>query len=177
MAPETADPGNEAATSGSVDLELEVVAGDANGETITVADELVIGRHAPGLGMVANDVELSREHSRIVRGEDGAYTIEDLGSTNGTFVNGSRVESVQALALGDTIEVGTAGLLVKSLPTPPTPPGQETSVRGVAPVALPVLDLRLRVDFEAREVHLSSDGEPAVRLAFDSGRWRIEAEG
>src|SRR3954464_2731501 len=96
------------------DLELEVVAGDANGEMITVADELVIGRQAPGLGMLANDIELSREHARIARAENGVYTIEDLGSTNGTFVNGSPVEDVQALVVGDTIELGGAGLLVKS---------------------------------------------------------------
>jgi len=154
---------------------LAIVEGQEAGRQIPLSGTVLIGRD-PSADVVVEDAEVSTRHASFAPSEGGAV-VEDLGSTNGTFVNGSRVESVQALALGDTIEVGTAGLLVKSLPTPPTPPGQETSVRGVAPVALPVLDLRLRVDFEAREVHLSSDGEPAVRLAFDSGRWRIEAEG
>jgi len=161
----------------TVGLELEVVAGEGNGETITVADELVIGRHAPGLGAIANDVELSRQHARIARAEDGAYTIEDLGSTNGTSVNGAPVESVKGLALGDTIEVGTVGLLVKSLPMSSAPPGQETMMRGVAPAAAPPpppLDLRLHVDFESREVQISRDGEPGVRLSLDDGSWRLE---
>ena len=40
--------------------------------------------------IVINDREVSRHHLRLMRGNDG-YTIEDLGSTNGTFVNGKRV--------------------------------------------------------------------------------------
>ena len=157
-------------------LELEVVAGAASGETITVTDELVIGRHAPGLGAIANDVELSRRHARIARGEDGAYTIEDLGSTNGTSLNGARVESVHGLALGDTIELGSVGLLVKGLPTPAAPRGQETLAHEVAPIPIPALDLRLRVDFEARVVHLSREDEPGVRFSLDDGSWRLETE-
>ena len=159
-------------------LELEVVAGGPNGELIAVGDELLIGRHAPGLGEIANDVELSRQHARIARGENGAYTIEDLGSTNGTSVNGERVEAVQSLALGDTIELGNVGLLVKSLPTPAAPRGQETLAHGVALVAPPPLDLRVHVDFEARELRLAREGdEQAACLDLDTGAWRIETEG
>jgi predicted component of type VI protein secretion system len=172
-----------------------VVSGAANGELITVADELLIGRDAPGAGSLAGDEQLSRRHARIAddRG-DGGYTIEDLGSTNGTFVNGARVESARTLAPGDTIQVGSAGLLVKRLPKSASPPGKETTTHGVVPtpaveapvvdtpveaapvVAIPALDLQLRIDFEAREVHLSSSDEPDVRLVLEDGRWRMKQQ-
>jgi ABC-type multidrug transport system ATPase subunit len=72
---------------------------------------LTLGRGSP------NDIPLdhpavSRRHARIARlslsgaERDGDYVIEDLGSTNGTFVNGERVVESRPLRPGDTIRVG-----------------------------------------------------------------------
>lgn len=55
--------------------------------------------------IVINDREVSRHHLRLTRGADG-YTIEDLGSTNGTFVNGKRVSGATALKNGDMVGLG-----------------------------------------------------------------------
>ncbi|MEL6310360.1 MAG: FHA domain-containing protein [Chloroflexota bacterium] len=55
--------------------------------------------------IVINDREVSRHHLRFTRGADG-YTIEDLGSTNGTFVNGKRVAGATALKNGDMVGLG-----------------------------------------------------------------------
>jgi len=55
---------------------------------------------------------VSRRHARIVvRGETA--TIEDLGSRNGTYVQGERVETPRALASGDTIKIGAAKLVFR----------------------------------------------------------------
>lgn len=74
--------------------------------------ELVIGRAADGEGQFGDDPELSRRHARITRGPDGRLTIEDLGSANGTFVNGRRIDDPQPLHAGDTIAVGQTTLEV-----------------------------------------------------------------
>ena len=53
-----------------------------------------------------DDPEISRRHSRISRGAGGGFVVEDLGSRNGTWVNGLRVERT-ALAFGDKLRLGS----------------------------------------------------------------------
>ena len=77
---------------------LEVVAGKAAGMSIVVDDELVVGRNAEGAGKLAEDGELSRSHARIALDGNGFCAVEDLGSTNGTFVNGLRITTPQTLS-------------------------------------------------------------------------------
>jgi predicted component of type VI protein secretion system len=97
---------------------FEVVAGRAIGMSILLDDELLIGRHADGAGRLADDDEISRSHARISLDRSGFCAIEDLGSTNGTFVNGLRIAGPQTLSVGDTIEVGGTTLVVRELPIP-----------------------------------------------------------
>jgi hypothetical protein len=97
---------------------FEVVAGRAIGMSILLDDELLIGRHADGAGRLADDDEISRSHARISLDRSGFCAIEDLGSTNGTFVNGLRIAGPQTLSVGDTVEVGGTTLVVRELPIP-----------------------------------------------------------
>ena len=99
---------------------LEVVAGRAIGMSVLIDDELLIGRHADGAGRLADDEEISRSHARISLDRSGFCAIEDLGSTNGTFVNGLRLAGPQTLSVGDTVEVGGTTLVVRELPIPAT---------------------------------------------------------
>jgi predicted component of type VI protein secretion system len=102
----------------SASARIEVVAGNAAGTWLDVTDELLIGRHADGLGRLGDDELLSRYHARVSLGAGESCSVEDLGSTNGTFVNGSRISAPQALKQGDTIELGDSRLVVRELPTP-----------------------------------------------------------
>jgi pSer/pThr/pTyr-binding forkhead associated (FHA) protein len=99
---------------------------------------LLIGRHADGAGRLAEDDEISRSHARISLDRSGFCAIEDLGSTNGTFVNGLRITAPHTLSVGDTIEVGGTTLVVRELPIAATerplkavPPKPTTAPRGV----------------------------------------------
>ncbi|HEY3123236.1 MAG TPA: FHA domain-containing protein, partial [Thermoanaerobaculia bacterium] len=61
-----------------------------------------------------SDKMLSRQHARIVRDTNGGLTVEDLGSRNGTFLNGERLVILQPLKSGDRITVGGVTLKVES---------------------------------------------------------------
>lgn len=110
--------------------------------SLLVENELLIGRHAQGAGRLAEDPEISRSHARLTLEQSGFCAVEDLGSTNGTFVNGLRINGPQTLSEGDTIELGATTLVVRDLPgTAPdvaahTPPTQATLVPRSA-VAMP----------------------------------------
>lgn len=67
--------------------------------------EIVIGRSAD-LDMVLVEDMVSRKHARLLATADGV-TLADLGSTNGTFVNGQRVDEIE-LKEGDRILIGTS---------------------------------------------------------------------
>lgn len=64
----------------------------------------VIGRH-PECELNLRMDDVSRRHAEV-RFDDGTWQARDLGSTNGTFVNGEKVEGSQTLKPGDLIEVG-----------------------------------------------------------------------
>src|SRR4051812_39552487 len=98
---------------------LRVTDGPAAGSVLTVTDdELLIGRQAPGPGKLGNDIEISRRHARVVRESNGQFLIEDLGSTNGTYVNGERIVGAQVLNAGDVLEMGDTKLTVEALDAP-----------------------------------------------------------
>jgi pSer/pThr/pTyr-binding forkhead associated (FHA) protein len=74
------------------------------------AQEVTIGRDAVNI-VAINDGEVSRKHARMeLRG--AKYVIQDLGSTNGTFINGTRVSGMQELNPGDTVSFGEGIVLV-----------------------------------------------------------------
>ena len=64
-----------------------------------------IGRQ-PGCAVQLNVARISRVHAEIRRDEYGYLVIADLGSTNGTFVNGRRLEASARIISGDVIHVG-----------------------------------------------------------------------
>jgi predicted component of type VI protein secretion system len=66
--------------------------------------EISIGREA-GSDVCINDVEVSRQHARLVS-QFGDYLLDDLESTNGTFVNGQRITGQRILKPGDSIFLG-----------------------------------------------------------------------
>jgi DNA-binding beta-propeller fold protein YncE len=86
---------------------LRVTAGPAAGSTIAVDGEVTIGRDGrPGGVSFEADDEISRRHAQFRPLASGAVLLEDLGSSNGTFVNGDRIDIPRLLALGDEIRVG-----------------------------------------------------------------------
>jgi EmrB/QacA subfamily drug resistance transporter len=103
--------------------ELLISSGANDGRVIAVADNTVLGRDAEA-DVVLQDPsgKLSRRHARI-RLSDGMPVLEDLDSTNGTFLNGKRIAEPRPLSAGDRIEIGESTL--EFTPAPDLGPAEE----------------------------------------------------
>jgi pSer/pThr/pTyr-binding forkhead associated (FHA) protein len=80
---------------------LIFLAGPLAGRRVEVHAEVVVGRDE-GVGLVVDDPEISRRHATL-RPSGDAVEIEDLGSLNGTYVNGGRIATRVLLTPGDVV--------------------------------------------------------------------------
>lgn len=81
------------------------------GQEVEVSNVVVMGRSEEA-DVVLGDPYASDFHMRLVAAENG-ITLHDLGSTNGTYVNGRRVTAPLQLRRGDTIQVGKTVMEVR----------------------------------------------------------------
>jgi len=79
------------------------------GGTIEVTSATTVGRDAGSGIRLERDEFVSARHARIEPRTDGVW-ISDLGSTNGTFVNGGRVKRERTLRAGDIVRIGETEL-------------------------------------------------------------------
>ncbi|HEV3141754.1 MAG TPA: GGDEF domain-containing protein [Vicinamibacterales bacterium] len=90
---------------------LIVITGRSAGRMFRLRDDdVVIGRSADEASIVLEDDGVSRRHCRITRQSDGTVQAVDLGSTNGTYFNGARID-VATLHDGDKIQLGSTTIL------------------------------------------------------------------
>jgi pSer/pThr/pTyr-binding forkhead associated (FHA) protein len=129
---------------GPTRLALRFISGKYQGGEYPLEEgrQIVIGRSSD-LDMVLVEEMVSRRHAQITM-SGGVITIEDLGSTNGTFVNGEKIQQA-TLREGDRVLVGTSILKVVSVPLDatrtegsgaarrPAPTLQHRTVMGEAP--------------------------------------------
>jgi adenylate cyclase len=95
-------------------LRLEIVTGVGKGTTADVGGIAVLGR-GDTCSFVIPDPAVSREHAVIRPSEDGqGYVLEDLGSSSGTYVNGTPARRA-TLQDGDTIRIGSVEMRVRRL--------------------------------------------------------------
>src|SRR6266566_1422223 len=88
---------------------------------------VVIGRQ-PDSAVWLESTAVSRQHAQLLHLDDG-YFIEDLGSSNGTFLNGRRIQERTSLTEGDTLQIGP--YLFALRPDPPTPPPNGSEERQI----------------------------------------------
>jgi pSer/pThr/pTyr-binding forkhead associated (FHA) protein len=99
-------------------------------------NQIVIGREE-GMDIALQDPESSRRHA-LVSWRGGQFVIEDLGSTNGTFVNGVQITAPQVLNPGDSIGIGQTALVFHTTETQmdtQLPPQQAPAYSSAAPAA------------------------------------------
>ena len=140
------------------DLVLEIVEGPGAGERVSLDGDLEVGREH-GLDLTLDDEQTSRHHARFTL-EGGEAFIEDLGSTNGTYVNDDLIHSRRLLEPGDSIRLGVTVLELHTA-------SQPTAVRPVPEVTqLGATVLASPPEQELAPVAVASASEaPAFRIS------------
>ncbi|OYN85104.1 FHA domain-containing protein FhaB/FipA [Parenemella sanctibonifatiensis] len=92
---------------------LVITQGRQNGLQTPLQDDLRIGR-SNDCALVLDDDYVSTRHARIYPDGEGNFVVEDTGSTNGTYVNGQRIQTPTLIGLEDTVRIGRT--LMKLVP-------------------------------------------------------------
>ena len=79
------------------------------GTIFAVAEELTIGRAAGCTVSITDDTFISQLHARVFV-QDGEVFVEDLGSTNGSYLNGQRLSRAMPISKGDRLQIGNTVL-------------------------------------------------------------------
>src|SRR5215217_6197106 len=87
------------------DSSLVIHQGAGAGNEHPVDGELILGREHGSADVVIPDPGVSRHHARVLP-EAGTLIVEDLGSSNGTYVNGRRINGPVELSAGDEVQLG-----------------------------------------------------------------------
>ena len=104
MRPVSAAPVAEAKPASRPPEKLSVTAPNAKPRTFDIDDELIIGR-ADKCHVVIGDSYASQVHARVFKKQDNVY-IEDMGSTNGTYLNRKKVTAPVKVNRGDVARIG-----------------------------------------------------------------------
>jgi predicted component of type VI protein secretion system len=157
-----------------MDFQLRIVRGRAGAETLKLGDGItVVGRH-DDCQLRIKSSQVSRRHCELFE-KKGLLLVKDLGSSNGTYVNGKKIESQQVLEPGDEITVGQVRLRVEKLGAPPAakaappavPPG-DTAISEAIPLVGDDDNIEIDFDFDFDEEPAPlddiplSDEEPAT---------------
>jgi predicted component of type VI protein secretion system len=113
-------------------LMLEIIEGPSAGRQFEITQPVVIGRDATA-DLVIDDTQASRRHARIEPSAHGAI-VEDLGSTNGTFINENELHGRAEVGPNDELIVGVTVMQVR---TPQEVQRQPSAVRAVPSFSIP----------------------------------------
>ena len=110
---------------------LLITAGPDAGTSHPLAEDAVVGRSLRA-DIVLSDEAASREHARL-RPEGVTVVIEDLDSSNGTWVNGEQIDSPRRLEEGDVVQIGdttmTLNMETGEQPSETLTPSEPTVIR------------------------------------------------
>jgi len=133
-----------------------VTAGPEAGRRVELGQEVAIGRQDADL--VVEDPEVSRRHA-VLRRSGGSVVVEDLDSTNGTFVNGERIRGPIKVGPGDQVRVGRTTLEID-----PDQRAADTIVSlPVRPDQIPSSEAQPSVDVSAESVDVVAEDEDATQ--------------
>jgi len=93
--------------------QLHILSGSRAGQIIPLSDRILVGRGGDS-NLPIDDDYASTHHAEFAQGIDGAWFVEDLRSTNGTYVNGERIEELTQLAIGDEVRIGRTTMAVEA---------------------------------------------------------------
>jgi type III secretion system YscD/HrpQ family protein len=93
---------------------LKVISGPNSGAEFGMdkSKSYILGKDPESCDIAFNDLSISKQHAKIDIDDVGNFSIEDLGSKNGTFVNGLPIKEKTVLSMQDFVNVGTTSFLI-----------------------------------------------------------------
>jgi len=155
-----------------MDYELLVVRGRAStNKAIKLADGVTTVGRQDECQLRIKSSQVSRRHCELFE-QKGLLLVKDLGSANGTFVNGKRIQGQRVLEPGDELTIGQVKLRVAKVGEPPPPPRVkpaakkpgDTDLMGVlAPAGSGEDEFEIEFDGDA-EPAFDGEAEPAFEI-------------
>lgn len=145
---------------------------------------VTIGRSSQN-DITVNDPKVSRHHCQIVQYDDGSYGIVDFGSTNGTYVNGQRVQGEERMNPNDEVRIGYTTLPWRSYFGIVVPPSKKTNVLpivlGVAGgvLVMAAMIVLLVVHFRGgreKDVYFTGNYPPVAQVTFEQNGYSRSIE-
>jgi len=150
---------------------VEILNGNHAGSRFDLAaDQNVIGRY-PFCDIVLQDTSVSRQHAQIVRAGD-QWHLEDLGSMNGTFLNGQKVQGRAQLNEGDRIQLYKINLVFFLEPPEDTDDLKKTQL---AEPETPVIEVADDADEEDRGTTIVNALDARGDLSIDDAQTKLRA--
>lgn len=140
---------------------LQAITGEFAGQEINIDRDMLVGRHQDA-DILLQSAEISRRHAAFLLKEQGLW-LQDLNSSNGTFVNEVRIQNETLLNSGDTIQFASlkftvsaaaSALDVPEIEIEPVVETTKTAAEQMADQGMPSLNER------AAEVSVNRDGMP-----------------
>lgn len=137
-----------------MDFQLLIVRGRGASETIQLSDGVTsVGRH-DDCQLRIKSSQVSRKHCELFE-KKGLLMVKDLGSSNGTFVNGKRVQGQRVLEPGDELTIGNVKLKVAKIgevpPPAPSQPAMKPGDTAVVEAISAVEDDEFEIEFDVDE--------------------------
>jgi adenylate cyclase len=107
---------------------LRIISPESPERSVELARHNTLGRHPDNTIQILDRI-VSKNHCHIDAAADGSFVLKDLGSLNGTFVNGERVSGECALNAGDEISLGSTKLVFDP-PAAAASPGEPMTSTG-----------------------------------------------
>lgn len=155
-------------------FQLQVVRGRSSVNYHRLGPGVTVAGRQEGCQLQIKSSQVSRRHCELFE-KDGRLIVKDLKSSNGTWVNGSRIDGQHVLNPGDELTIGGVKFRVAQAGSAAPAPG-DTAVPAAAPapVAVAVDDESIPLDDEATVLETSSN--PAVPVSNASGASESDEE-
>ncbi len=119
-----------------VSFRLTVRQGPVPGKIVELAKDIIVMGRDVNNDIVVNDAEVSRTHTRLTAQSEG-YIVEDLASTNGTFLNGQRLTGPKLMRHGDMLGLGETVVMEFGVLKDARDPDSTMVASGLAPFNVP----------------------------------------
>ncbi|NEL70298.1 FHA domain-containing protein, partial [Escherichia coli] len=103
---ETVKPGRRTRRQRNRPTRLVLTNGPNEGFAADLSGGVVIIGRSSDCGIILDDDYVSTRHAQVLADGQGGYYVEDLGSTNGTYVNGRRISAATTVTTAESIRIG-----------------------------------------------------------------------